>query len=90
MNAQLIKENGEIINVAPQNGTDFSLEELQGYVKGWIEIVRTHDGRIMVINEEGKLRSDMGVNIKASSLYRYGDSDLIMGPAVVCPSEMVK
>ncbi len=39
----------------PENGRDFQLKELQEIVGGYIEIVPTKDGRIMVCNEEGKL-----------------------------------
>ena len=52
--ATLLKSNGEETNVLPKNKTDFKLVELQNYVGGLIEIVKTNDGRTMVINEKGK------------------------------------
>ena len=45
--AQIIKTTGEVIKIAPNNGTDFSLEELQTIVDGWIEIVNLRDGRLL-------------------------------------------
>ena len=59
--ATLIKSNGEEINVLPKNKTDFQLTELQTFVGGLIEIVKTNDGRTMVINEEGKI-NDLPIN----------------------------
>ena len=37
--ATLIKTNGKKIQIEPDNGTDFSLEELQKCVKGYIQII---------------------------------------------------
>lgn len=38
--ARLIKTNGLVVDIDPVNGTDFSLQELQACVEGYIEIVR--------------------------------------------------
>lgn len=40
MNSTLLKVNGERVDVAPKNGKDYKLEELQGFVGGYIEIIR--------------------------------------------------
>jgi hypothetical protein len=66
--ATLIKSNGEETNILPQNKTDFKLDELQNYVGGLIETVRTKDNKIMVINEEGKI-NELPMNEKATELY---------------------
>ncbi len=60
----------------------FSLEELQGFVGGYIELTRTNDGRDMYVNEEGKLNG-LPYNHSASMLYRNGSFDPIVGPAIV-------
>ena len=65
--AQIIKANGEIKETQPSNGTDFSLTELQAVVGGFIEVVHLSDGRLMVVNEEGKLNG-LPFNKKASEL----------------------
>lgn len=52
--AKIIKTDGTIVEVTPQNGTDFQLEELQKIVGGYIEVLRLTDNEIMVANEEGK------------------------------------
>jgi hypothetical protein len=62
MCALILRADGTRKAIQPTNGTTFSLPELQAIVGAgappgchWIEIVPTKDGRIMVINEEGKL-----------------------------------
>jgi hypothetical protein len=81
--ATLIKSNGEETNVLPKNKTDFQLTELQKFVGGLIEIVKTKDGRTMVINEEGKI-NDLPINQKASELYQYNEFDFIAGDVLIC------
>lgn len=53
--ALLVKVDGSAERVEPKNRTSFSLEELQGYVGGNIQIITPKAGERMVINEEGKL-----------------------------------
>jgi hypothetical protein len=86
--ATLIKSNGEETNVLPKNKTDFKLDELQNYVGGFIEIVKTKDGRTMVINEEGKI-NELPINQKATDLYLHGNFDFIVGDVVVCNSNEI-
>ena len=90
MKAKIYKADGSIIDVKPNNGTDFSLEELQEIVGGYIEIVGLMDNEIMVINEEGKL-IDLPFNENATQLYQEVDGfyDYIAGDVLVCDSSMV-
>lgn len=77
--------------VAPLNGSDFSLEEMQKIVGGHIEIVQTkYDDHIMVINEEGKLEAEPVVNRMATKLYKFNEHDVIVGDVLVCRSSMVR
>ena len=85
--AQLIFTNGKTAEVSPKNGTDFQLEELQEFVGGHIEIVYLRDGRMMIVNEEGKLRA-LPINREATVL--YGALDVITGNALVCERDEVK
>jgi hypothetical protein len=68
-------------SIAPQNGEMFSVQELQGYVGGYIEAVRLDhkaSGMWMIVNEEGLLQN-LPHNPAASILaMRY-----IVGNAVV-------
>jgi hypothetical protein len=90
MKAKIYKADGSIIDVKPNNGTDFSLEELQEIVGGFIEIVSLMDNEIMVINEEGKL-IDLPFNETATQMYQEVDGfyDYIAGDVLVCDSNMV-
>ncbi len=63
-------------------GRKFTLDELQAYVGGYIELTETKDGRDMYINEEGKL-DGLPPNWAATGLYKHGHADVIAGNAIV-------
>lgn len=88
--ATLYKTDGTEAEVTPKNGKDFKLAELSEFVEGYIEIVRLKGGKILVINEEGKLEG-LKRNAKATELYRraYGDVDVIVGNALYCDTDQV-
>jgi hypothetical protein len=76
--ATLLKANGTEESVFPETGAKFSLEELQNFVGGYIEYVRT-SGNVLVVNEEGLLRG-LPPNPAASLLC----GRFIVGDAVHC------
>jgi hypothetical protein len=61
---------------------DNSLEGMQKAVGGWIEIVPTHDGKDMVINEEGKFKH-LPLNEKATEMARIFPNDYIVGDVII-------
>lgn len=77
-------------DVEPTNGRDFSLEELQGYVDGLIEIVPLTDGEIMVVNEEGYI-NNLPLNPLATAIFRdaTGNDGYIFGNVVICSDGQV-
>lgn len=79
--ATLYRTNGTQETVTPK-GQFFTLEELQDYVGGYIELIRTNDGKNMYINEEGKF-DDLPFNLKATSIVTLFDGDYIVGNAIV-------
>ena len=83
--AKIIFTNGAEFEVAPQNGTDFSLHELQGVVGGYIEVVHLSGDDIMIVNEEGRL-AGLSHNVKASVIAR----DYIVGNVLLCSRDMVR
>lgn len=89
--AFIYRTTGEIIPVYPKNGTDFSLNELQSFVNGSIELLTLKDGMYMIVNEEGKL-FDLEENMQATSLFRlsYNTKDYICGDALVSPNNYIK
>lgn len=78
--------DGRVEEIHPAGAT-WALEELQTLVGGYIEVVRTRDGRWMVVDEEG-LKKRKPENEKATALYRYGDVHLIVGVAVVVDTKL--
>lgn len=90
--AILIKTDGRMQGVRPANGGDFSLEELQGFVEGCIEIIDLTPNVIMVVNEEGKgvLEANPAATVIAKASNAIFPLDYIAGNALMCPSDMVK
>ena len=89
--AAIITTNGEVKSITPKNGTDFQLDELQGIVGGYIEIVSLWTGGIMCLDEEGKLKGK-DINIKATEIYRKGriTKDFVVGDVLICDSNQIK
>jgi Domain of unknown function (DUF3846) len=84
MSSVLYTPDGRTKVVRPANGKHWTLEELQGFVGGYIEVLRTVDGGYMVINETGKVqRPPLELNRPATYIYKHGRKDPICGPAVV-------
>lgn len=88
--AILIKSNQSEESIMPQNGK-FSLEELQGFVGGYIECVSLPDGKLMIMNEEGKLEG-LPYNEKATGfgiLAGINYNDYVCGDVLICsPNEL--
>jgi hypothetical protein len=80
--SEMIHSNGKREVVVPANGKHWTLRELQAKVGGYIEIVRTHDGRWLVVNELGKL-NQLPPNPAATELYIFNEVDGIVGNVVV-------
>jgi len=88
---QIIKTNGEVIETKPKNGTDFQLDELQSIVGGYIEVVSLHDGRLVVCDEEGKLKGKER-NHKATDILHsvFNTNDFMVGDVLVCNENEIK
>lgn len=87
--ATLIKADGTTSTVAPAAGSTFTLDELQAFVGGWIQIIRVGSA-LMVLNEEGKLN---GLPFNEAATQRAHGflfaNDFIVGDVLVCePHEM--
>lgn len=92
------KTTGEQIRVAPKNGTDFQLDELQEFVKGkgqkgesdTITIVFLPYDRVMVANDDGHI---IGLESNQIATYEYaasGGVSMIVGNVLICPASMVR
>lgn len=74
----ILKSNGTKV----ESGK-LSVKKLQTVIGGWIQICHTIDGRVMVVNEDGKLRN-LPYNSEATKLYIYGEVEQIVGDVVIC------
>lgn len=99
--AALYKTDGTETTVQPQNGTNFRLQELYDLLSvDMIEIVPLEDGRIMICDEEARLKADQETNVTASLLFQKGREfsareilshyDEIIGPVLVCRDDEVR
>ena len=87
MKAQLLKTDGTVTDVEPKNGKKFSLEELQAFVGGYIEIAYPpHKSKVLVVNEEGRLIG-LPVNEAASAIYKR---EPIVGDALFCEFKQIQ
>ena len=80
----LILVDGEQKEVTPVGDT-FSLQELQQYVKGLIEIVPIDAERMAIVNEEGLLMQ-LPMNPVASQVA----GRLLLGPVLVLSSDEIQ
>lgn len=89
--ATLIKTNGVTMEVKPWNGKRFTLEELQDFVEGRIDIQTTPSGKNICLNDEGKLEN-LPKNELATALwieeypiekYPHNNDQLIVGNVLV-------
>ena len=80
-----------ISEIEPANGHDFTLEELQQYVGGLIEIVEMPTpGQIMVVNEEFLYNGSSINPIATAMIERPGEPAMICGSVVICDDEQVR
>jgi hypothetical protein len=83
--AFIINTSGDETEMTPKNGSDFELAELQDIVGGLIECVPLTNGKLLIVDEEGLLKS-LPINTKASLLARQR----IVGTAVICDNDQLK
>ena len=78
------------INHAPAKKSQ--LLECQNAVGGRIEIVDLRDGRIMIINEEGKFMCQLNINATLIALDRCAlfPGDYICGDVIICGTDMLR
>ena len=83
--AFIINASGDETEVIPKNGTNFELDELQEAIGGYIELVSLASGKLLIVDEEGLLKS-LPINTKASMLARKP----IVGTVIVCEDNQLK
>ncbi len=90
--ATLYRTDGTSAEVLPTDGNYFTLEALQGYVGGDIELIYSADGgTIMVVNEEGLLKK-LAPNTMATAwaVRHRGIAHRIVGDVVVMNAKQMR
>lgn len=95
MEAKLITDDGRVIPIIPENEVSFELEEMYNIIKCDVVQVIPIAGtrKILIIDEEGKLKDKPTVNVLATNLAHehkaisYGNS--IVGNAILCDDTMI-
>lgn len=95
MKAKLLKASGEVMEIEPKNGTDFKLDELYEHLNcSLVEVINLNQDDIMVVDDEGKLKSNNVVNVNATTLAQKNQAivfwDYIVGNAIVCNRQMIR
>ena len=88
--AKIIYTDKEAEDYTPKNGKTFALTEMQEIIGGYAEPIRLNDGRMIIVDEDGKSK-DKAVNIPATNILRrdHYTTDYIVGTAIVCDADMV-
>lgn len=89
--AKIIYTDKEAENYTPKNGKTFALTEMQEIIGGYVEPIRLNDGRMIIVDEDGKSK-DKAVNIPATNILRrdHYTTDYIVGTAIVCDADMIE
>ena len=88
--AKIIYTDKEDEDYTPKNGKTFALTEMQEIIGGYVEPIRLNDGRMIIVDEDGKSK-DKAVNIPATNILRrdHYTTDYIVGTAIVCDADML-
>lgn len=85
MRAQLIRINEEPVEITPENGTDFKLQELYSLLEcKTIQAIALFDGRFMIMDEEGKYNSELNPAATRMANNVIMHNDWIAGHVIVC------
>ena len=89
--AKIIYTDKEAEDYTPKNGKTFALTEMQEIIGGYVEPIRLNDGRMIIVDEDGKSKGK-AVNIPATNILRrdHFTTDYIVGTAIVCDADMIE
>ena len=89
--AKIIYTDKEAEDYTPKNGKTFALTEMQEIIGGYVEPIRLNDGRMIIVDEDGKSKGK-AVNMPATNILRrdHFTADYIVGTAIVCDTDMIE
>lgn len=84
--AQLVKADGQVLDICPANGTNFRLQEVQKLVDGYVELVTADKDTFFLMDEEGKLKTKPINHVATKMLAdKIGfNQHLLVGDIVIC------
>lgn len=83
--ALIIGEDNKVQFIKPE-GKFFTLEQLQQAVKGYIEVhPRKVQNHLILVNEEGLM-----IQMKPNRLARLAFDINVVGPVLICPSDLME
>lgn len=95
--AKLYKPTGEVTDILPANGTNFTMKKLYAIIGTDIVECLTcaREGMpkmLILCDEEGKFKKDNPVNETATAFRAayYGYTDVIVGTVVICTPNYLK
>ena len=68
MNAILLKTDKTEVEIKPEKGKRFTMEEMQKFVGGYFQYIHLPGGKFLVVNEDGG-PLNLPVNEKASEIF---------------------
>ena len=90
MSDVLAKCTGTLQPIRPMNGESYTLTEMQHYVGGYIETVNVGNGKVLVVDEEGKLKGKLPNRIATGWLQEEGIRDWVAGDAMLIDRKHIK
>lgn len=91
--AKVITVDQKVTEVEPENGTDFTYEELCKHTKSeMVQMVVLQDGRYMWMDENGKLEGKVSNSLATTLLKEAGGIpwDYVAGDVLICERDQVK
>ena len=76
--------------ISPRDGDKFTLEEMQQYVGGDIEVIPVGDGKVLVVDEDGKLKGKHVNTIATGWLRQVNPADYVVGDALLLDRKHIK
>lgn len=90
MSDVLAKCTGILQPIRPMNGEYYTLQEMQHYVGGYIETVHVCNGKVLIVDEEGKLKGKLPNRIATGWLQVEGIHDWVAGDAMLIDRKHIK
>lgn len=88
----ILHSDGSKTAVHPHENGKFSLEQLQKYVGGYIEVINLTEDRVLIVNEDGKFAGHP-FNEQATQLAHQCNAifvrDFIVGDAVLIENKLL-